>query len=994
MKNKLLKSFFAACITSTMMLQIMPFGYGGIEVKAEPINKWGKLEEKKSLRFAVLSDTHVGPSQTNENKRLKEVFSTVYELDPEMDAVAIVGDITDNGFKSEYDIFKNIVSENKKEETELVVSMGNHEGNTAEMFKEATGNNPRDNRVINGYHFITLSPRLSENVYGEDRYNLDEQWLKEQLDAATLEDPTKPVFLFLHHGIKDTAYGTDEWCTPDLQTLLKSYPQVVQFAGHSHYPLNDPRSIHQKDFTAINTATTSYFELEKGMMYGTVPPNAGNAAQMMVLDVDGTKVSIKKLDLISGEYIGEDWVFDTALGKEGFKYTDNRSENSQTPYFSDDAVVKIDEVNENGCKITIDQALIKDVKGDNHDEIVHSYKYDFINKKTGKVDKSYKIWSEYYFLPMSNKLTQDFSGLKPGTEYEVVVTGLSSYKKATSNPIRASFKTEGGFIPPTDDEMQIPVDPAEIMSVDFKDGIGADNSETKNELKISGSPQVMFNEELNKNVGSFNGNSAFMYPFSDETYSKIKKNLTLESVFKVEPFNGDYVDVFSNMESAGTGFEVAKIEGDTENASLEFWIRIRGINIGTGTGSYVKVAGNIKYGEYVHAMATYDGKRINLYINGELENSKEVSGEVYYPTGAAKVFCIGSDISGSGQIQSPMVGEVSVAKIYSRTLNAVDAYKLHYNELINKNNKTSIILNNIENIDGKVGTEINMPVIATSLPSDKNIRSAEMVFNIPNDLEVKSVELNKNNINSNNFDYNVVDGKLRIALTNIDGTPLFVNTTVGEKVVANIKFEVKEEKEDGESTNVETEKFVLRCDENVDVDYEVKDAVSTISFVKSNQVQAFARELYVSSGTDVIEAGYKAYAIEFVGADKNLYVKSNNENKIYYNEEFTAKNNKLTYVTLVPGTIGKEELENMTNYELTDRAGESDNAITFGDIKNDGIDAQDALATVSSWLRKSEINNKEMLIINVSGDGAINTRDSIEVVDKFVSGKEFTIISK
>lgn len=992
MKKKVLKSFISAFMTCAMTLQIIPFGYGTMEVKAETIKKWDKLEEKKSLRFGVISDTHVGPNKKAENERLKKVYSTMYELDSEMDALAVVGDLTDSGTQAEYNIFKSIVNENKKPETEMVVSMGNHEGNTAERFKDATGNNPRDNKVIEGYHFITLSPRSSENVYGGSRYHLDEQWLKQQLDAATLEDPTKPVFLFLHHGIKDTAYGTDEWYTQDLQTILNDYPQVVQFSGHSHYPLNDPRSIHQRDFTALNTSTTSYFELESGMMYGSVPPNAKNAFQMMVLDVDGTKVTIKKLDLLTGEYIGEDWIFDTALGKGGFKYTDKRKEKSETPYFNQNAEAKIEAINDNGCKITIDQAKINDVKGDNHDEIVHSYKYDFKNKKTGNIDKSYKIWSEYYFLPMADKLTQEFSGLKAGTEYEVTVTGLSSYKKPTTTTLVGNFKTTGGFIPPTDEELKIPVDPAEIMSVDFKDGTANDNSATQNTMKTSGSPTVTLNEELNKNVGAFNGSSAFMYPFSDENYSKIKKNMTLETAFKVEPFDSSYVDIFSNMESAGTGFEVSKIAGDTENANLEFWLRVRGGSI--GTGSYQKISGNIKYGEYVHAMATYDGKKMNLYINGELENSKEVSGEVYYPTGASKVFCIGSDIGGSGQIQSAMTGEVSVAKIYSRTLSGVDAYKLHYNELIKKNNETSIILKDIENVDSEIGTEIKMPVVATSLPNDKAVRSAEMVFDIPADLEVKSVELDKKSINADNFDYTVVDGKLRIALTNVDGNSLFVDTTVGEKVIANVTFEVEEEKEEGSSTTVSAEKFVLRCDENIDVDYDVKDAVSKITFIKIDKVEALARELYVSSGADVIPSGYKAYAIEFVGVDINSSVESNNDNIVYYNEEFTTKNNKLTYVTLIKDTIAKEELENMTNYTLSNNKPSLENTITFGDVKNDGIDAQDALIAVSSWLRKIETSEKEMLIVNVSGDGAINTRDAIEIVDKFVTGKDFEIISK
>ena len=131
--------------------------------------------------------------------------------------------------------------------------------------------------------------------------------MKEQLEYASLEDVYKPIFVFIHHGIKNTAYGTEQWYTEDFTKIFNDYPQVIQFSGHSHYPLNSPKSIYQKDFTSINTSTTSYFELEAGMMYGTIPPKANTACQMMVIEVTGTEVKVKKLDLSSGEYIGKDW---------------------------------------------------------------------------------------------------------------------------------------------------------------------------------------------------------------------------------------------------------------------------------------------------------------------------------------------------------------------------------------------------------------------------------------------------------------------------------------------------------------------------------------------------------------------------------------------------------------------------------------------------------------------------------------------------------------
>ncbi|MEG2194424.1 MAG: LamG-like jellyroll fold domain-containing protein [Terrisporobacter sp.] len=991
-KNVLIKIVATLMITSIIPAQILPKDLGYKKVEAKDQKSFEKLEDDPTLRFAVLSDTHVGPNKLREQKRLKDVFSTIYELDPDIDAVSIVGDITDSGTQNEYDVFKSIIDKNKKEDTDLVISMGNHEGDTEDRFKKATGRDPKENLVINGYHFITVSARSSDTVYGGSRYNLDEDWLREQLEAAYQEDPTKPIFVFTHHGMKDTAYGTDEWYTNDLKKVLDDYPQVIHFGGHSHYPLNDPRSIHQKDFTSINTSTISYFELESGMMYGTVPPNANNAYQIMVLDVNNKSIRVRKLDLLSGQYIGEDWVFDTASGKGGFKYTDDRKENSSTPYFENTANARVENIKDTGCTITIDQGKIKDKIGDNNDEIVHSYKYDFYDKKTGKLHKSYKIWSEFYFLPMKNTLIQTFNGLKPGTEYEVEVTAMSSYKKLSSNTIKASFKTSGGFEEPSEEEMAKPVEKAEMLDVDFRSGNASDSSITNNNVKVSGSPKIQHDEKLNKNVATFNGSSAYMYGFDDEKYSKIKKNVSMETVFKLDTFKDNFVDIFSNMESAGLGFEVSKIPGDNENVNLEFWVRVR--NGLVGTGAYQKISATVKYGEYYHALATYDGNLIKLYINGELENSKEAKGEVYYPTGSSKVFAIGSDINSTGGIQAPMTGNISVARLYNRTLTDIDAYKLNKKELEEATKEYKVKLDDLKNIEGKSGTEINMPIVVSNLNTNNKVRSAEIVLDIPKDLEVKGVKLNKKSINAQNFDYNVDDNKLRIALTNTNKEDLFLDKTSGNKEVATINFVLKEDKKDSETTKVKATNFVLRCDENKDIIYDVSEGTSTIEFVKGDVAKAFVRELYTSSGADVIEGGYKAYAIEFVGRDIDSSVKSNKDIPLYYNGDFTKKNNKLTYITLVDESVSKEILEDISNYEFDNNKPNLKNTVTFGDINNDGIDAQDALSTVTSWLRIKETSEKEMLTINTSGDGAINTRDAIEVVDKFVSGKDFNILSK
>lgn len=404
-------------------------------------NKFKALTGKHNLRFAVISDIHIAPNKCLEKIKFRKIFSTIYNLDSNIDAIAIVGDLTDSGSEKEYKSFKKILDKNKKEKTILVASMGNHEQNTPSEFNLVTGRNPREHLIIKGYHFITVSPRLSEDIYGGSRYNLDEIWMKEQLEYASLEDVYKPIFIFIHHGIKNTAYGTEQWYTEDFAKLFNDYPQVIQFSGHSHYPLNSPRSIYQKDFTSINTSTTSYFELEEGMMYGTIPPKANTACQMMVIEVTGTKVKVKKLDLSSGEYIGKDWTINTEKGKDGFKYIESRIQKSSSPYFEENSKILISKVKRESCRVVINQAKIKNTVEEGIDDIVHSYKFDFIDKKTGDISYSFKVWSKFYILPREDYLVQEFNQLKADTDYEIVVSAYNAYGKVSTNQVRAAFKT-------------------------------------------------------------------------------------------------------------------------------------------------------------------------------------------------------------------------------------------------------------------------------------------------------------------------------------------------------------------------------------------------------------------------------------------------------------------------------------------------------------------------------------------------------------------------
>ena len=395
------------------------------------------IEERVYLRFVVLSDIHITPSKIVEQERLKSVLKACYHLNKDIDAVVIAGDLTDTGNEEEYKAVKSILDKCIRKNTNLIACMGNHEDDSKDLFTSIMHLKPKDNVKIGGYHFITLSPRYSENKYGGDRYYLDKAWLQEQLKEACDEDEKKPIFVIMHHAIKGTVFGSDEWNTEDFQDVFKDYPQVIHFSGHSHYPLNNPKSIYQKSFTAVNTSTISYFDFPSDIERNIDDKIVNEVCQALLVEVTREDVRIRKLDLINNSYIGEDWTINTAEGTYGYKYTDIRAEKSMKPYFKSKAKIKVKNTGKGSCNIQISCA---EVKG--HREVIEFYKADFKNMNTNKIDKSYKIWSQYGLIPQPKKITAEFKDLKENTEYEVTVTAFNAYGKSSTSTLKAKFITK------------------------------------------------------------------------------------------------------------------------------------------------------------------------------------------------------------------------------------------------------------------------------------------------------------------------------------------------------------------------------------------------------------------------------------------------------------------------------------------------------------------------------------------------------------------------
>ncbi len=360
------------------------------------------------LRFMAASDSHVGAVADRQNYRVQKAIKMSYaiaEADEEykeLDAVMFAGDLTNDGYKSSFCQFKAATDSVLKGDTQLLAVLAkSHDGSqmdneSLDYYKSITGLDTDYHYVINGYHFIGLSrSKNPDEHYGE----YQREWLVNELNKAVADDPNKPIFVTQHEHITGTVYGSFvAWGMDYFKDILQKYPQVVDFSGHSHYPLNDPRSIWQGEFTAIGTGSLCYVELM--VEDATVHPTGYESEVCFwIVEVDAnSRIRLRGIDLTEEKVLCE-YILNNPADTANREFTlEKRAAESTAPVFADGTQAKVSKIagsysvkvpaasSTDGMEIFLYRAYVYDADGN---EVKSAYTLP--NYYSATVKDSYKI---------------------------------------------------------------------------------------------------------------------------------------------------------------------------------------------------------------------------------------------------------------------------------------------------------------------------------------------------------------------------------------------------------------------------------------------------------------------------------------------------------------------------------------------------------------------------------------------------------------------------
>ena len=655
------------------------------------------------VRFAVASDMHVGAGDKDTALWTETMMEQAYAYAEsgadgysKLDAFFFAGDLTNNGYKTEYETVKTIFDSKVKEGTELVLSLGNHDGwNTGipvafEVFKEEGGSSYfQRHLVIGGYHVISIYP--DDNPTGKNQYSQEmSNWLENEIQEALADTgKDKPIFIVQHVGERDTVAGTDGDTSDNtgltgvdcLYEMKSKYSNIVTLTGHTHFPSNDECSILQDTYTSIGTSS-----LYKSMNYlsrigktNITVAERTRLAQSLIIEVDENgRTRIKVYDVAQQRFVGESLLLDS-YKPEGFKYTKDRFKDGDI-FFADDAEAIFEGIVGNTSTISFPVVPKESLSG-------RAYEISVYEKDGALVSTEY-IADYYYQEIYDRRVFVELENLVSGKEYKVVVTALnslyltdlSSETTLRSNSLAVEFAFNAEAL--TGELVDLEIDA--LNNIATNKVVGGLEIRMLNggvdELQ-EGVPTIAYDNTIHQNVLLMDGSGKGLVRFGSykNLRSELTDSMTVEMYFKINqaPADGKKEVIMGSMQVGGFGLQVFGNNVSGSNSKYSNKIVFYYHN-----GEWVPISFDYEVGKYYHIVATYDGRTFKLYVNGESVGAQDMGTlQLTRADTNADYIWLGTDTGWNGKPDTTSASaKCSIAefKLYNYGLQQEDVNEAYY----------------------------------------------------------------------------------------------------------------------------------------------------------------------------------------------------------------------------------------------------------------------------------------------------------------------------
>ncbi len=380
------------------------------------------------MRFLIIGDIHCY------GHMVTAAIETVGKTG-KLDAVIGVGDLTNSGEQMELEGVKSAVdialSSIGCAGAPYITCMGNHDyGNKPHSdeenafyrarFESVVGHPPCYCTTVDGYTFIAFSARNHWATITDEDY----AWLEDCIITAERASDY-PIFVMTHYStVGDGLYGGQDGATK-LTEIIGRHPRVIHLSGHSHGFLANERSFLQSEsgYHVMNCGSlwqAAAHDNIKGSVTGYYIPI------VTVAETDGAKVTLRRMDAVSGDYVGEAW----HIGDVDNTFA-ARAKRAEQPQLCGDLTAS--SIGQNAILLTFSQASGECEK--------YRAKAMLCGESVAQAE-----YSSRYFMPYEGNANVELCSLSADTEYDIELTAVNFFG-GESEPLRLRVKTAAELKP-------------------------------------------------------------------------------------------------------------------------------------------------------------------------------------------------------------------------------------------------------------------------------------------------------------------------------------------------------------------------------------------------------------------------------------------------------------------------------------------------------------------------------------------------------------------